>query len=65
MPTSAVGVILSSVYIIVTSGRSTSGAKPASDDAMKTLSDLNNLRAEGAITDQDYEAKKAELLKRV
>lgn len=46
------------------------GAKPPKgqtprDDAMRTLSGLAEQRRQGNLSDSDYEAKKAEILKRV
>jgi len=40
-------------------------AAPSSDDVMKTIERLHDLAQKGAITQQEYEAKKADLLKKL
>lgn len=47
--------------------RPTAAEAPSADadEAMRTLASLNELRSSGAITDEEYEAKKAELLRRI
>jgi putative oligomerization/nucleic acid binding protein len=59
------GAILGPIGLILAllGARPPKGAKR--DDAMATLSQLAQMRADGAITSDEYEAKKRELLGRV
>jgi hypothetical protein len=53
-------------------GQAMSGSQPAqaapaqsSDDVMKTIERLHDLMQKGALTQQEFEAKKADLLKKL
>lgn len=68
LPGAAVGAIIGIVYILWASrrGRGATPAKaPSSGTNTAAMQDLADMRSRGLITEQEYETKKAELLRRV
>ena len=50
---------------IVAFGRGAAGAGIAPDDVLATIEKLGELKAKGILTDAEFSAKKAELLKKL
>jgi uncharacterized membrane protein len=65
IPGVAIAAVVGIAYIIWASSRGRAPKVSKRDETMKTLSDLANLRAQGAISNDEYEAKKAELLRQI